>query len=121
MICPRCGSDVSGTLSRCSQCSAPLGPVVATGVLTPPVAIGGDDEATFAGLNKDATLPGSDPASGNRTSEPTPQPENPDEAKTVLARPKVVPGVLNVGQAFGSRYHIISSLGVGGMGAVYQA
>ena len=30
-------------------------------------------------------------------------------------------GPLNVGQAFGPRYHIIRLLGVGGMGAVYQA
>src|SRR5438552_17575532 len=30
-------------------------------------------------------------------------------------------GPLVTGQAFGSRYHIIRELGVGGMGAVYQA
>jgi serine/threonine protein kinase/tetratricopeptide (TPR) repeat protein len=30
-------------------------------------------------------------------------------------------GPLEAGQAFGSRYHIIRALGVGGMGAVYQA
>ena len=30
-------------------------------------------------------------------------------------------GPLAVGQAFGSRYHIIRLLGIGGMGAVYQA
>jgi serine/threonine protein kinase/tetratricopeptide (TPR) repeat protein len=30
-------------------------------------------------------------------------------------------GVLTTGQSFGSRYHIIRELGVGGMGAVYQA
>ncbi len=30
-------------------------------------------------------------------------------------------GPLSVGQAFGSRYHIIRLLGIGGMGAVYQA
>ena len=30
-------------------------------------------------------------------------------------------GLLEPGQAFGSRYHIIRELGVGGMGAVYQA
>src|SRR6185312_11186995 len=30
-------------------------------------------------------------------------------------------GPLEVGQAFGARYHIIRLLGVGGMGAVYHA
>jgi eukaryotic-like serine/threonine-protein kinase len=33
----------------------------------------------------------------------------------------LVRGPLDEGQAFGSRYHIIHALGVGGMGAVYQA
>src|SRR6185312_8344258 len=36
-------------------------------------------------------------------------------------RPVAAGGPLAVGQAFGSRYHIIRLLGIGGMGAVYQA
>ncbi len=45
----------------------------------------------------------------------------------VVARPgaragrSLPSGPLEVGQAFGTRYHIIRLLGVGGMGAVYQA
>ena len=37
------------------------------------------------------------------------------------ARPKEPRGPLNPGQQFGSRYHILRQLGIGGMGAVYQA
>jgi len=38
-----------------------------------------------------------------------------------LAEQRSASGPLQVGQAFGSRYHIIRVLGVGGMGAVYHA
>ena len=48
-----------------------------------------------------------------------------DDAMTVAAGARNIRsgdgGPLDVGQAFGSRYHIIRLLGVGGMGAVYQA
>jgi serine/threonine protein kinase/tetratricopeptide (TPR) repeat protein len=36
-------------------------------------------------------------------------------------RPKEARGPLGVGQQFGARYHILRELGIGGMGAVYQA
>ncbi|MGE5360920.1 MAG: protein kinase domain-containing protein [Bacteroidales bacterium] len=35
--------------------------------------------------------------------------------------PSAADGPLEVGQSFGSRYHILRPLGIGGMGAVYQA
>ncbi|PYQ81862.1 MAG: hypothetical protein DMG03_18935, partial [Acidobacteria bacterium] len=39
---------------------------------------------------------------------------------TGIESPKAA-GPLKVGQAFGPRHHIIKLLGIGGMGAVYQA
>jgi len=44
-----------------------------------------------------------------------------DGATIVSAAPRSATGPLQVGQAFGARYHIIRVLGVGGMGAVYHA
>jgi eukaryotic-like serine/threonine-protein kinase len=52
-------------------------------------------------------------------------PVRPEDAATTFeeakARPRGDTGPLTIGQAFGNRYHIIKLLGIGGMGAVYQA
>jgi serine/threonine protein kinase/tetratricopeptide (TPR) repeat protein len=51
-------------------------------------------------------------------------PSGDTDAQTMAAvtnAPPAFTGPLREGQAFGSRYHIIRALGVGGMGAVYQA
>jgi eukaryotic-like serine/threonine-protein kinase len=48
--------------------------------------------------------------------------EAPTDGTTIVpSSPRSATGPLNVGQAFGARYHIIRVLGVGGMGAVYHA
>ena len=44
---------------------------------------------------------------------PTPSPESPTT--------RIDSGPLKTGEPFGARYHIIRQLGIGGMGAVYQA
>jgi serine/threonine protein kinase/tetratricopeptide (TPR) repeat protein len=52
----------------------------------------------------------------------TPVDEAPTDGATIVSTaPRSATGPLQVGQAFGSRYHIIRVLGVGGMGAVYHA
>jgi serine/threonine protein kinase len=52
----------------------------------------------------------------------TPFDEAPTDGATIVsAAPRSATGPLQVGQAFGARYHIIRVLGVGGMGAVYHA
>jgi serine/threonine protein kinase/tetratricopeptide (TPR) repeat protein len=57
---------------------------------------------------------------------PTPPPKRPPSGQMPVAESgkhahTTTTGPLAPGQAFGSRYHIIRLLGIGGMGAVYQA
>ncbi len=111
MKCPNCGGEVSDAGGRCPACKTLLPASVATGILTP---VPGDDAATVF-------------------SSPIPPPKSfPDDADTTglppsaggvrhASSPKSVIGPLTIGQQFGSRYHILRQLGIGGMGAVYQA
>jgi serine/threonine protein kinase/tetratricopeptide (TPR) repeat protein len=83
-------------------------------VLTPPPSYEGDAPTTFspdltAGGELTILPPGD--ASGSST-----------QAPAIASAPTAgAAGPLEAGQAFGTRYHIIRALGVGGMGAVYQA
>ena len=93
MACHNCGSTAAAG-GRCPSCGTVWSPEVGvTATLTPPP----DPGPTTAG-------PG-------------------DEAATAAVPFSRFPdaGPLAVGQNFGSRYHIIRLLGIGGMGAVYQA
>ena len=107
MPCPICGSDVAARDGRCSGCGAALsdGPTVATGLVTPTPGSRPFDPDSETRL---ATGSGT-PRSGGRT---------PPSAR--YAGPAQV-GPLHVGQNFGTRYHVLRLLGIGGMGAVYQA
>ena len=101
-------SDAGG---RCPACKTLLPASVATGTMTP---VPGDDAATVF-------------------SSPIPPPKSfPDDLDTTglppsaggvrhASSPKSVIGPLTIGQQFGPRYHILKQLGIGGMGAVYQA
>jgi eukaryotic-like serine/threonine-protein kinase len=111
MKCPNCGGDVSEKGGRCPACETLLPSSVATGTLTP---VPGEDAETIF-------------------SAPIPPPKSfPDDADTTglppsaggarhASSPKSARGPLTIGQQFGSRYHILKQLGIGGMGAVYQA
>src|ERR1051325_1846753 len=106
MQCLCCGATVSPTASQCLSCGAAVasrtlaGGAGGVGVLTP---IPGDGETMAADVTRLSTAA--------------------DDRTVGSARParRVVRGPLEEGTPFGSRYHIIRALGVGGMGAVYQA
>jgi eukaryotic-like serine/threonine-protein kinase len=95
MQCVRCGLQLPEGSVRCSRCSARAEHAAITGLLTPlpnsPSAPPAFDAVTSAG------------------------------ALPLAVAPRNETGPLTPGEAFGSRYHVIRLLGIGGMGAVYQA
>jgi len=138
---------MSQSAGACPLCKAPR--FTATGTLTP--IPGGDDATRYvpaAAPDPDATYfvaPGAVPGNGNRPADdstglPTGAGLAPSgfasaDAVTVVGDPKASGGVgvrptaamraaegpLHVGQQFSARYIIVRLLGIGGMGAVYQA
>src|SRR5262245_30449060 len=128
MKCPGCGSDVPKAASRCPSCSTPLASSVAIGVLTPPptdAAIPAAFAREIAEEEPLVTRVSAPPSAyaptqvagvhGGLTGDSV------DNGSTVVGGARTDAGEpvgpLQVGQSFGSRYHIIKPLGVGGMGA----
>jgi eukaryotic-like serine/threonine-protein kinase len=115
MVCPRCGHSTPELSGRCTTCGAALAHgTIAAGVIIVDTT-GLPPDGTFGastGLNPFAPTTGTSQAS-----------ETPGTAATaeVGVAPMDASGPLRVGQSFSPRYHIIKILGVGGMGAVYQA
>src|SRR5262245_45966351 len=100
MKCPNCGREGTGSLERCTACGTVLTGSLSTGV--------------FPSVGDAPTFMGGSVATGTFESvggfvPPPPQTPGGDY------------GPLHPGESFGHRYHIIRLLGMGGMGAVYQA
>src|SRR5262245_61892031 len=91
MFCARCGLELPEGTARCARCSGRADHAVASAALSSRPNTPPPDAVTFAGAL----------------------------AATVDRRLEA--GPLTPGEAFGSRYHILRLLGIGGMGAVYQA
>jgi serine/threonine protein kinase/tetratricopeptide (TPR) repeat protein len=105
MKCPSCGGVAPDTAVRCAQCQTPLS--ISSRVTAGSTALTADPAETVFGS---ATMPPDDAAETIFTAH-----------APIASRPMRLLGPLEIGQQFGTRYHIIRQLGVGGMGAVYQA
>jgi len=100
MKCPNCGREGTGSLERCTACGTILSAALNTGMFP-----SDGDAPTFMGAS---VAMGTFPSPGGYVPPP-------------LETPGIPHGPLHIGAAFGHRYHIIKLLGMGGMGAVYQA
>ena len=105
MICPSCGVENGPSSTRCQACGAAFATGPAAATVMPRVAP--SDRRTLPPVTStfDAAAPDR-AADGVAGSDRPPAPD----ART-----------MEPGQGFGSRYRIVRLLGIGGMGAVYQA
>ena len=95
MFCAQCGLELPEGTVRCGRCSTRVNHAV-------------DTRALSSRPNTSPPPPGFDAETFAGTLQTTTDPRSPS-------------GPLTPGESFGTRYHIIRLLGIGGMGAVYQA
>src|SRR5262245_38394937 len=121
MKCPACGGEISALSNACPACRSSLAGAATVGVLTP-LPVGDETVITPSAANDDFTtrLPSSLPPDPGE-SMPTLPAGTPATALQPGPPASGPRGPLEPGQPFGSRYHVIRLLGLGGMGAVYQA
>ena len=148
MKCPNCGGELPDAGGPCLRCKGPSSTrsQKATGTLSSPAddsaetvfaapPLSGTSRGLSSEIDGDATIfapPSSAPPSSSAPDDaatrfvlpPKASGHSPDTTGLPVSaggRPAKARGPLEVGQGFGSRYHILRQLGIGGMGAVYQA
>ena len=122
MVCPVCARDTVTGTGRCSSCGATVfgSDLEVTGLPASP-----DHGLAETGIVPPA--PSEDITSGGAEAltalTPAPQQDGKGAPASARSRSATSPGsgLPAPGEPFGPRYHIIRELGVGGMGAVYQA
>jgi tetratricopeptide (TPR) repeat protein len=119
MVCPHCGTTTTAVAGRCTSCNGvldqPAPHRVAAGLLTPAPPPAAEDVTRLSTNISPATPNPGTSAGGPGAGSGSPPPPG------IGLTGSTGVGPLAPGQSFGSRYHIIRLLGVGGMGAVYQA
>jgi tetratricopeptide (TPR) repeat protein len=126
MTCSHCGRDTPTVSGRCTSCGAVLDGVVLFDGSTASGAtvLGGRADETRLGAA--APEPARPSGAGVPDETRLSAASSPDETRLAVPsatgpRPDTPAEPIAVGLPFGTRYQVIRELGIGGMGAVYQA
>ena len=114
MNCPRCGRSGATPGGRCASCGSAVGNDRTIGVLTPIPELSPDLSATVPPIDS--------PTLGAATRGPgEPATFGVELTRLLELGPLSAAAPIAVGRQLADRYHVLRLVGVGGMGAVYQA